>query len=108
MQSIRKIRDSQRRETMHWRWHPESSWRLMDSDDYIGQDFLKKMYDTAIEQKSDMVMCNYTKVTEQGEIFRSMRSIIRKKGFGFRRIFAVTVWFEDSCLTPGRSVSGKV
>ena len=25
---IRKIRDSQRRETMHWRWHPESSWRL--------------------------------------------------------------------------------
>ena len=28
MQSIRKIRDSQRRETMHWRWHPESSWRL--------------------------------------------------------------------------------
>lgn len=28
MRSIRKTRGSQWRETMHWRWRPESSWRL--------------------------------------------------------------------------------
>ena len=53
---------------------------FVDSDDYIGQDFLKKMYDTAIEQKSDMVMCNYTKVTEQGEIIQKYEINYQEKG----------------------------
>lgn len=80
---------------------------FVDSDDYIGKDFLKKMYDTAIEQKSDMVMCNYTKVTEQGEIIQKYEINYQENGIRIRRIFAVTVWFEDNCLTPGRSAFGK-
>ena len=53
---------------------------FVDSDDYIGKDFLKKMYDTAIEQKSDMVMCNYTKVTEQGEIIQKYEINYQENG----------------------------
>lgn len=80
MQSIRKIRDSQRREIMHWRWHPEEFVAFVDSDDYIGKDFLKRMYNTAIEKKSDMVMCNYTKVTERGEIIQKYEINYQEKG----------------------------
>lgn len=53
---------------------------FVDSDDYIGKDFLKNMYDTAIKKHSDMVMCNYTKVTDQGEIIREYEINYQEKG----------------------------
>ena len=53
---------------------------FVDSDDYIGKDFLKRMYNTAIEKKSDMVMCNYTKVTERGEIIQKYEINYQEKG----------------------------
>lgn len=53
---------------------------FVDSDDYIGKDFLKKMYNTAIEKKSDMVMCNYIKVTERGEIIQKYEINYQEKG----------------------------
>ena len=53
---------------------------FVDSDDYIGKDFLKRMYNTAIEKKSDMVMCNYIKVTERGEIIQKYEINYQEKG----------------------------
>lgn len=40
---------------------------FIDSDDFIGPDFLKQLYETAKRNSSDMVICNYTKVSENGE-----------------------------------------
>lgn len=40
---------------------------FVDSDDYIGEDFIKELYDVAEKKDSDMIICNYTKVDEQGK-----------------------------------------
>lgn len=52
--------------------HAEGEYvAFVDSDDYIGNDYIEILYNNAIEKKSDMVICNYTKVTENGENIRS-------------------------------------
>lgn len=43
---------------------------FIDSDDYIGPLFFEQLYKTAKKYMSDMVICNYTKVSENGEIIK--------------------------------------
>lgn len=40
---------------------------FVDSDDFIGPQFLEQLYETAEKKSSDMVICNYTKVSEDGK-----------------------------------------
>lgn len=41
---------------------------FVDSDDYISKDFSKKMYEKAIKEKSDIVVCNYNNFYKDGKI----------------------------------------
>lgn len=62
---------------------------FVDSDDYIGMNFLKALYDSAVTYDSDMVMCNYTKVTDEGEIIQKCRINYQEKGI---RIPSYVCW----------------
>ena len=39
---------------------------FIDSDDYIAKDYIKNLFEKAESTVSDMVICNYTKVTDDG------------------------------------------
>ena len=39
---------------------------FIDSDDYIAKDYIRVLYQKAESTNSDMVICNYTKVTDDG------------------------------------------
>lgn len=41
---------------------------FVDSDDYIAENFIEKLYESIKEQKSDISICNVVKVHENGEI----------------------------------------
>lgn len=43
---------------------------FIDSDDYIGKNYIKKLVDVAKETNADMVLCNYTKVDEKGNLLK--------------------------------------
>lgn len=43
---------------------------FVDSDDFVGTDFIKDLYEVARLKNADMVICNYTKVDEQGKKMR--------------------------------------
>ena len=43
---------------------------FIDSDDYIGKNYIKKLVDVAKETNADMVLCNYTKVDEKGNVLK--------------------------------------
>ena len=47
---------------------------FVDSDDYIGQDYIKVLYQEAEKSCSDMVICNYTRVSAEGEILKSFEA----------------------------------
>lgn len=53
---------------------------FVDSDDCIGEKFLEKLYCCAVENDSDMVMCNYTKMSDQGEILQEYQTNYCEKG----------------------------
>lgn len=44
---------------------------FVDSDDFIGVNFLETLYEVAQRKESDMVICNYTKTTEQGDVIKT-------------------------------------
>lgn len=44
---------------------------FIDSDDYIGKDYIKELYDEIIKERADMVVCGYTKVDMEGKILFS-------------------------------------
>lgn len=43
---------------------------FMDSDDFIGPHYLEELYYKAVETKADMVLCDYTRVTADGEFYK--------------------------------------
>lgn len=43
---------------------------FIDSDDYIGPNHLEALYGKAIETDADMVICDYTRVTAEGEFYK--------------------------------------
>lgn len=43
---------------------------FVDSDDYIGENHLANLYNKAIETEADMVICDYTRVTAEGEFYK--------------------------------------
>lgn len=43
---------------------------FVDGDDYIGRDYIKKLYDYAQENHTQMVICGFTYVDEQGSILK--------------------------------------
>lgn len=44
---------------------------FIDSDDFIGVDYIKTLYEEAESNHSDMVICNYTKVSSEGEVLKT-------------------------------------
>lgn len=43
---------------------------FVDSDDFIGPNYLEILYKKAIETKADMVLCDYTRVTAEGKYYK--------------------------------------
>lgn len=62
---------------------------FVDSDDYVGTEFLEKMYNIAVAENSDMVICNYTKIAENGEIIQKCEINYQEKGI---RIPSYVCW----------------
>lgn len=70
---------------------------FIDSDDWIEKDYFKNMYTTAVEEKADVVLCGYNRVSPDGiekinshgenESFNSQEYLINtlnpQTGFGF-------------------------
>lgn len=97
---------------------------FLDSDDYISSDCIERMAETALEENSDIVVCNCYDVREDGSvIFKSENNIANKTTSVFetptilfnrvapwgklfkRQIFgdlrfATRVWYEDMRLIP--------
>ena len=46
----------------------DSQWlAFVDSDDRLHEDYLKTLYDTAVKENADLVVCDFVRVNEQGE-----------------------------------------
>lgn len=43
---------------------------FIDSDDYVDEKYAETLYNKAMDENSDMVICNFVRVTDQGEITR--------------------------------------
>ena len=49
--------------------HSSSEWlAFVDSDDYLHKNYLSAMYQAAKEHDADLVVCDYTRVDENGNI----------------------------------------
>lgn len=49
--------------------HSDSEWlAFVDSDDYLHPEYLRKLYDAAICESADLVICDYVKVDDQERI----------------------------------------
>lgn len=53
---------------------------FVDSDDYIGSNYIEELYVKAEATDSDMVICNYTKVTDTGRIIKEYEANFVEKG----------------------------
>lgn len=53
---------------------------FLDSDDYIAEDYLQVLVNTAIEFRSDMVASGEVRLTENGEIVSTIRFKVNKNG----------------------------
>lgn len=53
---------------------------FVDSDDYIGPNYIKSLFEAADRYESDMVLCDYTKVDEEGNILREYKANYEEKG----------------------------
>lgn len=53
---------------------------FVDSDDYIGPNYIEQLYNKAIETDADMVLCDYTRVTAEGEIYKRFFANHMEKG----------------------------
>lgn len=47
---------------------------FIDSDDFIGKDYIKKLYSTALKTGADMVLCDYTKVDQFGNVIKQCKA----------------------------------
>lgn len=99
---------------------------FVDSDDYIDRTMFEKLYKTAIEQNSDLVICPYYRVDEVGKIlFSEMKNVagdylnINTSPWNklYRRSlwskydikFAENLWYEDlHAVLPFVFVSNKI
>ncbi|GGP04108.1 glycosyl transferase [Cloacibacterium rupense] len=48
---------------------------FVDSDDYVSETMLQEMYDLAIKNNAEMVICNLQKVDEKGNVTQTLRQI---------------------------------
>ena len=49
--------------------HSDSEWlAFVDSDDYLHPDYLLTLYNTALKESADLVICNFTRVNDKDEV----------------------------------------
>ena len=53
---------------------------FVDSDDYIGENYIKTLYDTAVYEQSDMVICDYSKVASDGSFLKRYQANFSENG----------------------------
>ena len=99
--------------------HSDSDWlAFVDSDDYLHPDYLQTLYDTAIKESADLVICDYFDVNEDGIVkendhgFSSLVTEEKNKLFEYLCLNwrIVTAWnklyqkhlFEDLRFVPGK------
>lgn len=85
---------------------------FIDSDDYTHPEMLQKLYDSAENNQSDLVICSYYRLNEQGEILYSemdkVRNIkinmntspwnklfLKEKWDKYQIKFSEELWYED-------------
>lgn len=85
---------------------------FIDSDDYVHPEMLQKLYDSAENNQSDLVICSYYRVNEQGDILYSemdkVRNIkinmntspwnklfLKEKWDKYEIKFSEGLWYED-------------
>ena len=55
--------------------HSDSQWlAFVDSDDYLHPDYLKKLYDAAIRESADLVICDFVRVDNDENIVEQAHS----------------------------------
>lgn len=53
---------------------------FVDSDDYIGPNHLEALYKKAVDTEADMVICDYTRVTADGDFYKKFSANYMEKG----------------------------
>lgn len=53
---------------------------FVDSDDYIGENYIRILYETAVHEQSDMVICDYSKVAMDGTFLKCCKANFTEKG----------------------------
>ena len=46
---------------------------FIDSDDYVDERYAETLYRTAVRQCSDMVICDFVRVTDDGKVTRDYK-----------------------------------
>jgi glycosyltransferase involved in cell wall biosynthesis len=63
---------------------------FVDSDDYISENMLQEMYDLAIKNEAELVICNLQKVDEHGNVTQKLTQIPNLSGkIDFEKNFSV-------------------
>lgn len=62
-----------------------------DSDDYMEPDYLQTLYEAAVEQDSDCVICGYSMVSDKGEVIRHVK-LCQDKVVPYGRAGMFVVW----------------
>ncbi len=53
---------------------------FVDSDDYIGEKYMETLYETAVREQSDMVICDYIKVSMDGSFLKHCHANFSENG----------------------------
>ena len=63
---------------------------FVDSDDYVSENMMEEMYDLAIKNEAELVICNLQKVDENGNVTQKLTQIPEfSEKLIWKRIFSV-------------------
>lgn len=64
---------------------------FIDGDDYVARDYLERLYSAALDNKSEMVVCGYQQIDENGKVLRNV-SLTREKAEPYGPAGMFVVW----------------
>lgn len=66
---------------------------FIDSDDYVASDMFAAMYEQAVEKESDIVLCGYTEISEDGR-----SSSFTPEQMSVEQVFSSKRWQPSACM----------
>lgn len=64
---------------------------FIDGDDYVARDYLERLYCAALDNESEMVVCGYQQIDENGKVLRHVR-LTREKAEPYGPAGMFVVW----------------